>query len=160
VALASATTPISNAKIGEEKAAAIKSFNERSERCEEYEASTGKGHAAELQATIEQHTASASSVTAQIENLSASLATDNSDLKGSYKEEIGHDVDVDASSSSSDTSNRMQLVPSDRCSWLQSPCCSWFRRTAAAWHRWLRRTAVGSWLRRTAVPWTKSSEPL
>jgi len=96
IASASSTTPISKVmdlmsgletKIGEEKAAAIKSFNEFSEWCEdqaknlEYEIKTGNSQAEELKASIEEESAKASSLTAKIEDLSGSLAADNSDLK-------------------------------------------------------------------------------
>ena len=96
IASASSTTPISKvmdlmsgleSKIGEEKAAAIKSFNEFSEWCEdqaknlEYEIKTGNGQAEELKASIEEEAAKTSSLTAKIDDLSASLAADNADLK-------------------------------------------------------------------------------
>jgi chromosome segregation ATPase len=93
---ASSTTPISKVldllagletKIGQEKAAAIKSFNEFSEWCEdqaktfEYEINTGKGEAEKLKASIEEQAATASALTTQIDELSSSLAADEADVK-------------------------------------------------------------------------------
>jgi hypothetical protein len=95
-ASALSTTPISKVmdllsgletKIGEEKAAAIKTFNEFTEWCEdqaknfEYEIKTGKGEEADLKAGIEAEVSTAISLTSKIDELAASLAADEADLK-------------------------------------------------------------------------------
>jgi predicted RNase H-like nuclease (RuvC/YqgF family) len=96
VAPVASTTPMSKvmdlltgleSKISEEKAAAIKEFSEFSEWCEdqaknlEFEIKTGKSEAASLKATIEEQTATATSLTAKIDDLASALAADDSDLK-------------------------------------------------------------------------------
>jgi hypothetical protein len=93
---ATSTTPMSKvmdllsgleSKIGEEKAVAIKEFEESAEWCEDtsknlqFEIKTGTGEAETLKATIEEQTATAVSLTAKIDELAASLAKDDSDLK-------------------------------------------------------------------------------
>ena len=117
VASASLTTPISKvmdlmsgleAKIGEEKAAAITSFNEFSEWCEdqaknlEYEIKTGNSQAEELKASIEEETSKASSLTAKIDDLTASLTADNADSKAA--------TEIRAQESSSFVADQKELV--------------------------------------------------
>jgi len=96
LAQAAATTPISKvldllsgleAKLVEEKAAAAKTFEEFSEWCEdqaknfEYEIKTGKNEIENLKATIELETATATTLSAKIDDVSSSLTADNADLK-------------------------------------------------------------------------------
>jgi hypothetical protein len=63
----------------------------------EYEIKTGKGQAGELKATIEQETATASSLTAQIDDLSSSLAADSADLKAATEIRSKESTDFSAS---------------------------------------------------------------
>jgi molecular chaperone GrpE (heat shock protein) len=96
VAPVTSTTPMSKvmdllsgleAKISEDKAAAIKEFNEFSEWCEdqaknlEFEIKTGKAESESLKAIIEEQTATATSLTAKLDELASSIAADESDLK-------------------------------------------------------------------------------
>jgi len=75
------------AKIIKEGEAAQKEFTEYSEWCEDrsanvaFEIKTGKSQIADLKATIEKEVATASSLETKIEELSASIATDEADLK-------------------------------------------------------------------------------
>merc|ERR1719409_2322 len=75
------------AKIIKEGEAAQKEFTEFSEWCEDrsanvgFEIKTGKSEIEDLKATIEKEVATAASLETKIEELSASIATDGSDLK-------------------------------------------------------------------------------
>jgi len=66
---------------------AIKVYNEYSEFCEDrsknvgFEIRTGKAEVKDLKATIEQETATASSLTAKIEDLASAISVDEADLK-------------------------------------------------------------------------------
>jgi len=74
-------------KIIGEGNAAQKVYDEFSEFCEDrsrqlgFEIKTGKGQVADLTAAIEKETATAASLNAKIEELSAAIATDEADLK-------------------------------------------------------------------------------
>merc|ERR1719375_589569 len=79
------------AKIIKEGEAAQKTYDEFSEWCEDrskntgFEIKTGKSEIADLSATIEKETATASALSTKIEELSGSISSDEADLAAATK---------------------------------------------------------------------------
>merc|ERR1719327_832793 len=79
------------AKIIKEGEAAQKTYDEFSEWCEDrsknigFEIKTGKAEIADLSATIEKETSTIAAMETKVEELSASISTDEADLKAATK---------------------------------------------------------------------------